>query len=92
MQKICELQHDAERPITPIAAANLPPAPTISPDEIGGCVRPIDSWIASGLDVLSARTLKSVLDEAPGALPGMTGREVFCEVAQRFISSQPPKY
>jgi hypothetical protein len=68
MQKIRELHPDAERPVAPIAAANLPPAPTLSPDDIVAALRSIDSWTASGLDLLSAHILKSVLDEVPGAL------------------------
>jgi hypothetical protein len=34
MQRIRELHPDAERPVTPIAAANLPPSPNLSPDDI----------------------------------------------------------
>jgi hypothetical protein len=61
MQKIRELHSDAEQPVTPIAAANLPPAPTFSPDDIVAALRSIDSWTASGLDLVSARSLKSVM-------------------------------
>jgi hypothetical protein len=90
MQKIRELHPDAERPVTPIAAANLPPAPTLSPDDVVAAQGPIDSWTASGLDLLSGRILKSVLDEVPDARPGETGSEAFCAVAHRFIDGNFP--
>jgi hypothetical protein len=90
MQKISELQPDAERPVTPIAAANLPPAPTLSRDDIVAALRSIDSWTASGLDLLSTRILKSVLDEVPGVFHGETGSKVLCAVAQRFIGGNIP--
>jgi hypothetical protein len=56
----------------------------------GAALRSIDVWTAFGLDPFSARILKPVLEEVPGALPGETGSEIFCAVAQHFLDGDIP--
>jgi hypothetical protein len=100
LQNIRELRPDAEQPVTPIAADNLPPAPTLSPDNIVAALRSIDSRTASGLDLLSARILNSVLDEVPG-LERLAARSsvqlhsvlsTATSLHRLCLSSHPPKY
>jgi hypothetical protein len=43
-------------------------------------------------DLLTARMLKLVLDDAPGSLPGSTGGEILCAVAQVFANGDIPAF
>jgi UvrD/REP helicase N-terminal domain len=53
-------------------------------------LRAVDGSSAAGPDLLSARMVKLVLDDAPGSLSGSTGGEILCAVAQVFANGGMP--
>jgi Reverse transcriptase (RNA-dependent DNA polymerase) len=80
----------ASAPVVALDLDRLSNAPTLSADVVVANLRAIDSFSGAGPDLLSARMFKLVLDDARGSLPGSTGGEILCAVAQMFANGDMP--
>jgi hypothetical protein len=68
LQRVRDLHPPATAPVVAPDLAGLPDAPMLSADAVVAKLRAMDSFSAAGPDLLSARMLKLVLDDAPGSL------------------------
>jgi hypothetical protein len=90
LQRVRDLHPLATAPVVAPDLAGLPDAPMLSADAVVAKLQAMDSFSAAGPDLLSARMLKLVLDDAPGSFPGSTGGEILCAVAQMFANGEMP--
>jgi hypothetical protein len=90
LQRVRDLYPPASAPVVTPDLDGLPDAPILSADTVVAKLHAMDSFPAAGPDLLSARKLKLVLDDAPGSLPGSTGGEIVCAVAQVFANGDMP--
>jgi hypothetical protein len=90
VQLLRNLHPPATAPVVAQDLNGLPDAPMLSADAVVAKLRATDSFSVAGPDLLSARMLQLVLDDAPGPLPESTGGETLCAVAQMFANGEMP--
>jgi hypothetical protein len=86
LQRMRDLHPAASEPVVTRDFA----APKLSADAVVAKLCAMESFSAAGPDLLSARMLKLVLDDARGSLPGSIGGKILCAVAQVFANGDMP--